>query len=145
MTNAPDPNTAAGGVAPTTPTASDPAAPPQKSPLDILEEILQQKGGVGEPADAASAAPAAPVVDPAAEEAAKLAEIKALEQQSQAEDQAALAAKQAELASAKQTPAYQARVKQDQATKQQSDSQNAAHEGYQIKQLQHTKIEGLPE
>lgn len=116
----------------------NPVAPAQKSPLDVLEEILQQKG---QPA----AVPSAPQVDPAQQqaelEAAQMAEVHAMEAQKQAQDQAELAARQTELQQAKQTPAYQARVEQQSTEKQQSDAQTQAHAGYEITQLQHTKIQ----
>jgi hypothetical protein len=136
MTNAPDPNQP--GPAPV-PSSTQPSTnPAQKSPLDILEEILQQKDGAGGTAEPVVAQPA---VDPAAQEAAQLAEIKALEQQHLVQDQAELAVRQAELATATQSTAYQARVQQDQASQQESKAHATASEGYDIQQLQHTKIQ----
>lgn len=113
------------------------ASAPNKNPLDILEEMLQQKGGADDPA------PTSPSVDSVAEEAAQLAEVKAMEEQRVARDQAELTARQAELAMATQSTEYQARVQQDQATQEKSSADAAASRGYEVKQLQHTKIQEI--
>lgn len=146
MTNAPDPNVS---NQPTTQVAGTPAtSQPQKSPLDILEEILKDKGGAGQ-ADATSVVSATTTIDPAKleaeQEAVKLAEVKVLEQQRLQEDQAEIATRQAELQQAKDTPAYQARVQQAQVETQQASDQTQAQSGHEIKQLQHIKVEEVGE
>lgn len=131
--------------------ADDPQTPPQnaatdpnqKSPLDILEEILSEKGAsAGDPGGMQAEASVAPVVpeppQPTAEELAQL------EAARLAQDQAELQQKQAELQTITQTPQYQARVEQEEAAKQQHDQQETAQEGFEIKQIEHTKIADQP-
>lgn len=124
-------------------------SPPDQNPLDVLESILaeaKQKAGQKVPAGEVSGGgdpvaststtttdPASPPAPPpptpeeiAAQEAAHQAEI---EQQ-----------KQQLMAQISQTPEYQAKVQQD-AEKAEEETQSAAGgDGFQIQQLQHTKI-----
>ncbi len=123
---------------PSTPT--DPANPgaPQKSPLDILEDILGK-----DPNAAGAAVPdasPAPADAPPSQPQPTLEEIRALEQEMAVRDQAALAAKQAEMASITESPEYQVRVTQDEAAAEQTATASDALEGFEIKQLDHTKI-----
>lgn len=146
---------------PTVPPASDPMqivssptqpidsqAPPDQNPLDVLESILaeaKQKAGQKAPAGegsgmgqvdsppAVTTDPATPPVPPpptpeeiAAKEAAHQAEI---EQQ-----------KQQLMAQITQTPEYQAKVQQDAEKAEEESQSSAGGDGFQIQQLQHTKI-----
>lgn len=132
---------------PTPPT--DPQIPSDQNPLDVLESILaeaKQKAGQKAPAGAGSGGndqdasasgtttdPATPPVPPpptpeeiAAKEAAHQAEI---EQQ-----------KQQLMAQITQTPEYQARVVQETEKAEEQIKSAAGGDGFQIQQLQHTKI-----
>ena len=122
-------------------TPVDPAAS-KKSPLDVLEEILQDSKGKAQsstPNDQAAASDdqvAVPVVDPE-EEARKAAEIEAQKQA----DQQAIAIKQQEIENMKQSPQYQAAVEQKEEEVQEQTQQQDFMKGNEIRQLEHKKIE----
>jgi hypothetical protein len=111
-------------------------ATPQKSPLDVLEEILGNAPGEtgAQPDPAAQAAATA-----AAEEAEKQRLAAEIARQREA-DQQALQTKLGELANISQTPAYQARVQQDEQKKQEAAQKQADNDGYEIHQLTKMKI-----
>ena len=128
-------------VAPTDPAAS------KKSPLDVLEEILEdskssksqipnpKSQNLGDQADQTQVQ-AEPAIDPA-EEARKAAEIEAQKQA----DQQAIAIKQQEIESMKQSSQYQAvqSQKQDEAIAQ--AQQQDFMKGNEIRQLIRKKVE----
>lgn len=115
---------------------------PQKSPLDMLDELLKDaKGGApaGDAADpaVAEATAAAATAQAEAGDQALVDELGALHKE---KDEAALQAEVDRLASIKNSPEYQART--EQATAQEAtDQQSAAdNQGFDIKQVGHTKI-----
>lgn len=123
--------------------SSVPADPTSKSPLDVLEEILQQRAPVG--TDTSDSAAQSPSVTPNAPADAtppqmSAEEIAALEAERTAADKVALAAKQAEMESILQTPQNLAREAQENAAAATTASKAVAMDGYEIKQLDHTKI-----
>lgn len=135
-------------VDPQTSTLQPGDSPPDQNPLDVLESILaeaKQKAGQKAPGGegsgmgqvdsppAVTTDPATPPVPPpptpeeiAAKEAAHQAEI---EQQ-----------KQQLMAQITQTPEYQAKVQQDAEKAEEESQSSAGGDGFQIQQLQHTKI-----
>ncbi len=143
-------------VATQQPPASDPPAD-QKSPLDILEEILgdaAKKGGAGAAAGAvptsdAPNTPADPTMSadrqaqpppPPQEPAMTIEEAEAIKQAHLEADQVALQQKVAELQTITQTPQYQARVEQNTAAATTSEEQTNSQAGFEIVQLEHKKI-----
>lgn len=144
----PDPANPAASVAADPSAVSDPGAQagagaaPGPSPLDILEQILNEskqgdKGGGATPSDAPAQpapspvpveTPPAPQVDP--EELARR----------EAEEAAKLEAQRQELATIKDTPQYHAKVEQEEAQKVASQSAAQSGQGYEIVQLSHKKI-----
>jgi hypothetical protein len=130
---------------------------PQKSPLDILEELLNDtkaKGGAKGKSSAAlpgvnPGVPDGGAADEAAEAAAKAEEAaKAAEEaerqriiaQRKLEDEQHLIAQRAAMEELKNTPQYQARVQQDQQEEEEHKQHDEAVQGYEIKQLEHKKI-----
>lgn len=109
---------------------------PQKSPLDLLEDILNESKNAGGAADPAAAA-AAEAEAIAAQQAEKISQMQA---QNKVADEQAIEQGIAELSSIKDTPAYQARIQQEAATVQAHDQQADAQRGFEIKQLSHKKI-----
>lgn len=111
---------------------TDPAQtpnPPKQDPLAVLEDLLNTTQNDAAKAKAAEA-----------QAAAQNAQIAQLGAEHQAQDQQALQQQIAELAAIKDTPEYQARVQQDTAQTQANQQQSTAQQGYEIKQLGHTKI-----
>ncbi len=107
----------------------------QQNPLDVLEDILndaKKKSGGGDPDEAKKKAEE--------EEAQKLAEVEAAEQQQRAKDAQALKQQIAGLSAIKETPQYQARLEQDAEKQEQQQQDQADGEGFEIRQLGHTKI-----
>lgn len=136
-------------VVPAAPAAANSSPAPTKSPLDILEEILNDpsKKAVQPAAAAATGAPPPNPGEPVPAESAlppipqpSEAEILAQQQAQLIKDQAELITEQANLQTIVDTPAYQARVQQAAATAEESQRQALAGQGFEIKQLDHTKI-----
>lgn len=125
--------------------ATTPAAP-SKSPLEILEEMLQASRTQGPAAlDTNALDGGQPAASPAAPAAAEEP------QPTQADTQAAMDAhaivdqeqiqqQLAQMQEIKNTPEYQARIAQDSAKATEEASKNAQGDGFQIKQLGHTKL-----
>jgi hypothetical protein len=142
----PDPS-----LVPATPTVSpDPvqanvptSGTPQKSPLDMLEDILAdaQKKDQAKKGEVEAAAKAEAEAKAAAEKAAQEAALEQEKVRQQQEDEALLHQKQEELKTIVETPEYQARVEQQTAEEQKHADETAAGAGFQITQLGHTKIE----
>lgn len=108
-----------------------------QNPLDVLEEILNDAKNKGQKSD-----PNAPTPEQIAaqKEVEELKKAEALMQERQQEDVQKMVEQIGELDSIKQTPEYQARVEQIEEKKQEEVSQQQAQDGYEIEQLQHTKI-----
>ncbi len=111
------------------------------NPLDALEQILKEaKAKAGSEAPVA-AAPATPSPDKqAVDEAAKKAELAVLGKERDAVDQISITEQLANLRGVVEMPAYQARVAQDEAKKQQDDSKQEQADKFAIHQLGHTKL-----
>lgn len=111
------------------------------NPLDALEQILKEAKAKAESGSekSAGAAPAA-TTPPEADEAAKKAAILVQEQEQDAEDQAAITEQLANLQGVVDTPAYQARVAQDEARKQAEKAKEEQSNQFAIRQLGHTKL-----
>ncbi|HYD34660.1 MAG TPA: hypothetical protein VD999_01190 [Vitreimonas sp.] len=126
--------------------AGQPGGMPQKSPLEILEEILgdaKNKAGAGAPAAESAQSAGAVAADPAAtsaDEAAKLAEIQARIEQQKIVDQQLLTQQLADLKQIEQTPEYQAKVSQEHAKEEADAAKVAATDGFEIVQLGHKKV-----
>ncbi len=121
----------------TTNQAVDPAAP-QKSPLDVLEEILNE-AQAKQSATAAENEQSAEA-QKAAEEEAKLAEVKAQEAAQVQQDLIATEQQKQAIQAETNSDAYKARVQQE--TQKKTDEEHHAEEtkGYEIIQLGHTKV-----
>jgi len=104
-----------------------------KSPLDILEEILQES-------DAEAAAEQAQAAQAEAEKAAKLAELERQAEEQRARDAAMLHQQLADLKTIEETPENQARVQQNEARQRAADEAKAQAEGFGIFQLGHMKV-----
>lgn len=138
---------AAAPNSPAAPTATDNQVTPAagqstQSPLDVLEQILNdQKAAAQMPAVPGSevGAPQAPppTTQPPQPTAQEVAE---LEAQRHLEDQAELQEKISELHQITDTPAYQARVQQDATAQAETTATEASQAGFEIVQLDHTKI-----
>jgi hypothetical protein len=127
--------------------AANPAAA-GKSPLEILEEMLQASRTQGAaaldtnaldggqpPAAAAPTDPGAPAEpQPTQADTQAAMDAHALVDQEQIQQQLA------QMQEIKNTPAYQARVAQDTAKATEEASKSAQGDGFQIKQLGHTKL-----
>lgn len=127
---------------PVDPTAAQ--APAGKSPLEMLEEMLQatqaqQPAATPAPAQTA-ASPQGGTPPPVAEPQLDPAVIAQAQADSNAQDQVDLKAKLEELKTISQTPEYQARVAQNQAAVKEEAQQQSAIQGYEIHQLDHKKI-----
>lgn len=105
----------------------------KKDPLDVLEDILADAKKVAGDANQAKK-------DAEAEEQRKEAEMKAQMEQHAAQDAATLVIQQQELSQIAQTPEIQERIRQDQEKKQEEQAEKVAAQGYDIKQLGHTKL-----
>ncbi len=111
-------------TAPAVPPADAPAG---QSPLDVLDQILND------------AQTKAATQQSAQEEEEKKKLEEAVEQQKQ-EDQAKLQEQIAELQTVKESPEYQAKVQQDQHAVVQAEEHAQEMEGMDIVQLGHTKV-----
>lgn len=126
--------------------ASSPASAPsgQKSPLDILEEILKesdaQKTGVAGAGSDSASGQAAAGDEPQPSDEELQAQIQQQQEAQRLADEAALKQQIEELKTINQTPQYQAAQAQDQA--EADERQHEADElvGLEIRQLEHTKI-----
>ena len=120
-----------------------PSAPPQKNPLDALEQILkeakqkaeQSKSDVVNQSDEAT-----PAQTQAEEEAAKLAVIRQKAEEQGAVDQQAIEQQLSALQQVVTTPEYQARVSQDEQKKLTDDEKRQQADHNAIIQLGHTKV-----
>ncbi len=113
----------------------------QKNPLDVLEELLKEsQAKIGPPGGGKAAdAPAEPA-GPTPEQLQQQAELEERLRQQAVLDQQAIEKRRIELLGLKDTPQYQARVQQDQAKADDLQSKDTAGQGFQILQLDHTKI-----
>jgi hypothetical protein len=115
--------------------------PGGSNPLDALEQILKEAKAKAESSGEKPAAMGAQKAEPAeADEAAKKAAILAQQQEQQVEDEAAITEQLANLQGVVDTPAYQARVAQDEARKQAEQAKQEQSNQFAIHQLGHTKI-----
>jgi len=123
---------------------ANPVAPgaPQKTPLEILEEILgKQKAAGSGGASAPETAKSESAPDYA--EAERLQKLQAIEQEEavlKARDDAAAAQTLQQIKDATQDPNYQAVVEQEKAVEAAQTQQQVAQTGFEIKQLTHKKI-----
>jgi hypothetical protein len=109
----------------------------KKSPLDILEEILDESDEI-EKKEAEIKAK-----KEAQEEAAKAAEIAAYEAEVARQkqlDQERLSSQLQELKTIEQTPQYQARKEQIEDQKNQDSTNKQNSEGFEINQIDHKKV-----
>jgi len=122
--------------------SSNAADPSQKSSLDLLEQLLNESKAETQPDQppAVGLGEATPVRPAAPTQAPSLEQIHQMEAEQEAEDQVALQAKLNELQQIEQTPAYLARVQQEQTAEQQKAATESAQDGFEIVQLDHTKI-----
>ncbi|NCN06847.1 MAG: hypothetical protein GW946_03330 [Candidatus Pacebacteria bacterium] len=122
------------------PTAA-PAAD-DKNPLDILEELLKDSGGGG--AAAGGSKPAAQPSKPGElteeELAQKRAEFEEIKAEQNIEDAEQLVKQKELLKTLTQTPAYQARVQQEEEKVVEIKTAEEASAGFEITQLDHDKI-----
>ncbi len=112
-----------------------------KSPLDVLEEILQENKGAGDAGGASGptqdkGAEPEQVVDPAEQ-----ARIEQQIAQRQLLDQEQIQQQLEELRTIADTPQNQARIEQRQQEEEQHHKAALDADGHQIRQLDHTKIE----
>lgn len=162
-----DPLAALGGLDPTgvpvpggndpgaaDPGAVDPGAAPadggagQKSPLDVLEELLKESQakagaagqGPGAPGGMGAMEPAPDPNQPTPEQLQLQAEMEEKLRQQAIIDQQHLEEQRVALGQIKDTPQYKARVQQDQDKVDEQQSKQSAGQGFDIKQLEHTKI-----
>lgn len=128
-------------------TPADPQAP-QKSPLDILEELLKDSkkgadGGAGDASGSDAASTSSAETPPPAtgemtpEERAAL-DAKIAEQA--AKDQQVMQQTLQGLESVKTSPQYQAKVEQETKQAEEKQHEDEEHDGHQIRQLGHTTI-----
>lgn len=127
----PDPNLA---VMPGTAPASGTPAADQKSPLDLLEDIL------GDPKADAAASPEGGAAPPDIPPGPSLEEIAAMEAQQAQLDQVAAQAKLDEIHAEVESSQHQTQVQQDQATHQADEAKASEQAGFAINQVGHTKI-----
>lgn len=120
----------------------DPNAP-QKSPLDLLEDILAdaQKKDSAKAEEKVEAAKNEEQAKAAADQAATDAAIEAEKEKHRLEDEALLKQKQEELKTIVDTPEYQAKMAQEEAADKQEAEEFSAGQGFDITQLKHTKIQ----
>lgn len=126
--------------------SQDPPQPPAgKDPLAVLEELLAKQkasssGGAGAGGGAGqAAAPDGPTPDQ--EKATQQEELKRLEAEAAAKDEALLQAHFHKFEEVKASPQYQARVAQDQAKKEEKEQRHDENEGFEIYQLETKKID----
>jgi hypothetical protein len=123
----------------------------KKSPLDVLEEILndaQGKGGgasdgaglAADPNAPAGAAAAATPADQAVADQQALAKIEEQVAQQNAQDQVQMTQHLAQIQEITHSPEYQAVVQQEDAKKQEVVTHQEEHKGFEIIQLGHTKV-----
>lgn len=125
------------------PFPKSPAPTGQKSPLDILEEILNEADAQEDGDTAAAGAPkagATPAAEPQVPDAEIQAQIKQQEEQHKQQDAIALQQKIEELKTITQTPEYQAAQTQDHAKEEKLHQEEEERAATEIRQLQHTKI-----
>lgn len=103
----------------------------QKSPLDILEDVLE---------DAKGAAQAKKAADTAEEEKKQQAELAALKAQRKIEEEALIEDQLAKMKEITQSPAEKSRLAQEQAGVDADKQEKSSHEGFEIRQLGHTKV-----
>lgn len=113
-------------------TASDTGG---QSPLDALEKILEEAKAKKE-----SSGPSEEEVAAEQKKLAEEAAFNAQKEEQKIRDQQELEIKIAELKNVEQTPQYQARVQQHQQEVEEKQQTQADNDGYQIDQLDHTKI-----
>ena len=118
-----------------TPAADD------KNPLDILEELLKDSGGGGAAGGSKPAAePSKPGELTEEELAQKRAEFEEIKAEQNIEDAEQLVKQKELLKTLTQTPAYQARVQQEEEKVVETKTAEEASAGFEITQLDHDKI-----
>ena len=145
-------------VAPTNPAepTTNPADPSQQNPLDLLEKLLQdaknKKGSEKTTAGSDdSGMPPLPALDdsvlaasqpPAEPVAVKLTEqdFERIRAEHDVIDQQKIEEQKIIMEQLKQSPQYQARVRQDEDKATESQEKRDDQDGYEIEQLVHTKI-----
>ena len=103
----------------------------KKSPLDILEDVLE---------DAKSASTAKKATLQAEEEEQKKEELAVQGEQRKVEEAKLIAEQLVKMKEISQSPAEQARVAQDKAEVDESRDQKSSQAGYEIHQLGHKKV-----
>lgn len=103
----------------------------KKSPLDILEDVLE---------DAKSASTAKKATLQAEEEEQKKEELAVQGEQRKVEEAKLIAEQLVKMKEISQSPAEQARVAQDKAEVDESRDQKSSQVGYEIHQLGHKKV-----
>lgn len=101
----------------------------QKSPLDVLETILDE-----------AKSKTRTVNQQEQQEEQQRQELAQQDAQQKAEDAQKLRQQIEELKTVTQTPAYQARVEQEQEKQEEQEKEKQEQQGYQIVQLEHTKV-----
>lgn len=125
-------------------TKADASGEPKKSPLDVLEELLNEVGDKnGKPGlDKVDTKPAGPTEE---EIKAQELEQKRIEYEQKKKEQEIIDAQliqqqQAAMLSLNQTDAQKARDEQDAQKADEAQQKKSAGEGYEIDQLDHTKV-----
>lgn len=124
--------------------AVDPADSSQKTPLSVLDDILNEsEQEMSDEAAAQAAAAQAAAAAEAAKQSEQAAKVAAYEQamaEQRAKDQQRIQQQLEELKTIETTPENQARLQQIEESKQQKTQSVLDSEGYDIKQLDHAKI-----
>jgi hypothetical protein len=117
----------------------------KKNPLDVLEELLSEKGGGGASGGSVSAPASAKPKEKTESELAlelesKRQELEQQQQEQTAVDEEKLAEHREAIIKIKDTQEYKARVQQDSEKKTELDKKASAEDGFEINQLDHTKV-----
>ncbi len=120
--------------------AQTPPAQDDKNPLDVLEELLKDSGSGSGSGSSGGAAPAKEGELTEEELAQKRLEFEQKKADQAVVDTADIEKQKALLETITQTPAYQARVQQEEAAVEQTVKNEEAAVGFDIKQLEHDKI-----
>lgn len=119
-----------------------------KNPLDVLEELLNESsnsGGANVSASGKGGSGDGKPPEPTEEELAaqleqKRVEFEDMEEKHEVIDEQKLTEQREAILGIKDTQAYQARVEQDSEKKQDEKKKVIAGEGFEIDQLDHTKV-----
>ncbi len=112
-----------------------------KDPLAVLEELLAKQKASGAKAGGGGGAAAQSTPTPEEETAKRREEYERLQEEAAARDQALLAKQTQEFEALKATPQYQARVAQQKEAQISQENKQASQDGFDIFQLETTKIE----